>query len=345
MQSVKSMTKIKLKDIAEQAGVSITTVSRVLKGEAAQHRIKQQTEQRVIDAAEKLGFTPCKTFYKPERLRSRSIGLVIPDISHHFLGNLAKTITSQANKSDYAVIICDSMEDTKREIKSIELLLGKNVDGLIILPVGKQDNHIINVYNQGVPLVVADRVFPNLDCVHVCIDNYQAAHEATLYLVENGHQHIACVQRLPEAWINNERVRAYTDVLTQFNIPVDPTLITGDTFGQKNGYLEVKLLLNRPQKPTAVFALSHLAALGAIRAIREEGLTIPDDISLVAFDDLPFPEYFSPPVTTVQQPCVEMGLVALNLLLEQIDSNQRKAPLSIKLPTHLIHRKSVRRIN
>ncbi len=337
------MSKITLKDIAEHIGVSITTVSRVLNGQAEEHRIKKETEEAVMQAAKELGFTPYKSIFKPLQVRSQTIGMIIPDISHYFLSNLAHTIRMEAHKANYSVFICDSREDTQTEKESIDLLLSHNVDGIIILPVGKESKHIQDVYNRGVPLVVADRVMPGLECPSVGIDNYAGAKEAMDYLLDMGHEQIACIQRLPHAWINNERLRAYRDALQERTIPVDDTLIIGDRFGQKNGYLEGKLLITRTQQPTAIFALSHLITLGILRVFREEGLRIPDDVSLVSFDDIPFSEYFSKQVTTVRQPVEEMGLMAVNLLMEQINSRERKDPVQIRLRTTFIKRESVTR--
>jgi len=335
------MSKITLKDIAEHIGVSITTVSRVLNGQAEEHRIKKETEEAVMQAAKELGFTPYKSIFKPLQVRSKTIGMIIPDISHYFLSNLARTIRLEAHKANYSVVICDSREDTQTEKESIDLLLSHNVDGIIILPVGKESKHIQDVYNRGVPLVAADRVMPGLECPSVGIDNYEGAKEAMDYLLDMGHEQIACIQRLPHAWINNERVRAYRDALQERNIPIDDSLIIGDRFGQKNGYLEGKLLLTRTNRPTAIFALSHLITLGVLRVFREEGLHIPDDVSLVSFDDIPFSEYFSKQVTTLQQPVEEMGLMAVNLLMEQINSRERKDPVQIRLRTTFIKRESV----
>jgi LacI family transcriptional regulator len=277
-------------------------------------------------------------------MRSKTIGLVLPDISHYFLSAFARSIILHARRSDLSVLLCDSMEDTEIEEDSIELLLSDNVDGLIILPVGKEGRHIQEIYSKGVPLVVADRVLPEIECPSVSVDNYAGAKEAVDYLIDCGHRRIACIQRLPDSWINNERVRAYRDSLIARGLPVDESLIIGDKFGQRNGYLEVKLLLAEHPKPSAIFALSHLIALGALRAIQEEGLHVPDDISLLSFDDIPFPEYFRDAVTSVQQPSVEMGLMAVNFLLEQIESKIRAEPKRIQLPTTLIRRKSVKRI-
>ncbi len=338
------MSKTTLKDIANHVGVSITTVSRVLNGQAEEHRIKKETEDGILKAAKELGFSPYKSIFKPQQVRSKTIGLIIPDISHFFLSNLAKTLRLEVHKENFSALICDSREDTETEKECIDLLLRQNVDGLIILPVGKESKHIQDVYNRGVPLVVVDRIMPELECPLVGIDNYTGAKEAMEYLIQHGHRSIACIQRLPDSWINNERVRAYRDALNEHDIPIDESLIIGDTFGQKNGYLEGKLLLSRHKKPTAIFALSHVLTLGVLQVFREEGLTIPQEVSLVSFDDLPFSEYFELKVTTVKQPVMEMGLMAVNLLMEQINSPKRKEPVQVKLRTTFVRRESVKSI-
>lgn len=338
------MPKTTLKDIANHVGVSITTVSRVLNGQAEEHRIKKSTEDAILNAAKELGFSPYKSIFKPPKVRSKTIGMIVPDISHFFLSNLAKTIRLEAHKADYSVLIVDSREDTATEKESIELLLSQNVDGLVILPVGKEWKHIQDVYNRGVPVVVVDRIMPELDCPSVGVDNYTGAKEAMDYLLDHGHKTIACIQRLPDSWVNNERLRAYRDALKERHLPVDESLIIGDTFGQKNGYLEGKLLLSSHKKPTAIFALSHVLTLGVLQVFREEGMNIPHDISLISFDDLPFSEYLEFKVTTVKQPVVEMGLMAVNLLIEQIITPKRKEAVSIKLRTTFIRRESVKTI-
>lgn len=339
------MGKTTLKDIANHVGVSITTVSRVLNGQAEQHRIKKETEDMILAAAKELGFSPYKSIFKPPKVRSKTIGMIIPDISHFFLSNLAKTIRIEAFKSNYSVLIVDSQEDTEIEKELIDLLLSHNVDGLIILPVGKEWKHIQDIYNRGVSTVVVDRIMPELECPSVGIDNYNGTREAMDYLIENGHRRIAIIQRLPDSWINNERLRAYRDALQENGIPCDDSLIIGDSFGQKNGYLEGKLLLSKKRIPSAIFALSHVLTLGVLQVFREEGLSIPEDISLISFDDLPFNEYFSRQVTTVKQPVVEMGLMAVNLLIDQINSPKRKDPVNIRLRTTFIRRDSVSRIS
>lgn len=335
------MAKTTLKNIAAFAGVSITTVSRVLNGQAEHYRIKKETADSVLRAATELNFSPYKSIFKPAQARSTTIGLIIPDIAHFFLSHVAKTIREELGKVGYSVLICDSREDTDIEKECIELLLSRSVDGLIVLPVGKEFKHLRDIYFRGIPIVCVDRLSPELDCPTVGIDNHAGVREAMEYLITRGHRRIACVQRMPESWISSERLRAYREALAGHNIPIDESLIIGDAFGKENGYLEGKLLLSRGERPTAIFAFSHVLTFGVLQALREEGLTFPQDISLISFDDLPFSEYLEKKITAVRQPVSEMGMMAVNLLMAQIRGN-RKDPAHITLRTHFIRRESVR---
>jgi len=169
----------------------------------------------------------------------------------------------------------------------------------------------------------------------------EEAYEAVDHLLQAGHQRIGCIQRLPHSWISNERVRGYRDAHAKHGLAVDERLIVGDLYGQRNGYLETKRLLQMDPAPTAIFALSHLVTLGVLRALREHRLTLPGQMALVGFDDLPNVDYFDCPVTTVRQPIEEMASLAVSLLLEQIESEGNVRPVMIKLPTELVRRRSV----
>lgn len=338
------MKKVTLKDLSEITGFSIGTVSRVLNGQAAKYRIKKETEEIIFKKAQELNFIQKKFFYKPKEILSNKIGLVVPDISHFFLSQLAKEIITEAKKSGLEVLLCDSGEDTEQAFNAINNLLNSNVDGLIVNPVGKEKNHLEELYHKGIPLVVVDRYIADLGCSAVYVDNYQGAFDVVTELLDQGHRRIACIQRLPDSWISNERLRGYRDAFSKYDFAIDESLIIGNLYGQKNGYLEVKELLSREDKPTAIFALSHLVTLGTIKALQEDGLVIPDDISLASFDDLPFTEYQTVQITTVQQPVLEMGSMALKLLMEQINTRQKKTPVHIKLPVTLVKRNSIKRI-
>ncbi len=335
------MAKVTLKRIAEKVGFSEATVSRVLRGHGSIYKIRPETEQAVFDAARRLGYIHGRSVFKPRPLRTRTLGLVIPDLSHYFLGQLARAIVAKAGASDLSVLVCDTLEDTETEMQRIEQLLEQDIDGLLVLPVGRKWDHIQRLSHRGLPMVVVDRIVPDVDCHCVGVDNYSGAYEAVEHLIQAGRRRIGCIQRLPHSWINDERIRGYRDAHARHNLPVDEQLIVGDLYGQQNGYLETKRLLQMDPAPTAIFALSHLVTLGALRALREHRVAIPDRMALIGFDDLPNADYFDCPITTVRQPIEEMASLAVSLLLEQIESQGKIRPVTIKLPTELIRRRSV----
>lgn len=339
------MPRVTLANIAQEVGLSKATVSRVLSGQAAKHKIRPETEQMVFESAKRLGYTHKHKLFKPDALRSQTLGLIVPDLSHHFLAQLARTILVKASENGLRVLIMDSMEDTRAEVDAVQSLLDRDIDGLVILPVGKEWEHIQQLAHRGSPLVLIDRVAPDIDCHSVGVDNYQGTFDAVDYLIERGHQRIACLQRLPHSWINEQRLRGYREAHQKRGLAIDESLIMGEQFGQRNGYLETKKLLQRKDHPTAIFALSHLVTLGALRALTEHGLTVPDDMSLIGFDDLPNSEYFAHPISMVTQPITEMAVAAVDLLLDEMNSQTRKPAMTVQLPTHLVRRNSVKILN
>jgi len=334
------MAKVTLKRIATQAGLSEATVSRVLRGHGNAYKIRPETEQAVFEAARHLGYTHSRSTYKPKALQTRTLGLLIPDLSHYFLGRLARTIVARSKPFGFSVLVCDTLEDTDIEMERIEQLIEKDVDGLLVLPVGRQWDHIQRLAHRGLPMVVVDRIIPDVHCPCVGVDNYQGAYDAVEYLIQRGHRRIGCIQRLPHSWISDERLRGYRDAHRRHKTPVDEHLIVGDLYGQQNGYLETKRLLQMDPVPTAIFALSHIVTLGVLRALREHRITMPDGMAVIGFDDLPNVDYFDCPVMTVRQPIEDMASLAVSLLIEQIESRKEVQPVMTKLPTELVRRRS-----
>ena len=191
------------------------------------------------------------------------------------------------------------------------------------------------------PIVLLDRYFPDLNIPFVTSDNYQGSFEAVNLLIEYGHKRIACIQGLQKTSPNNDRVRGYIDAHKKNDISIDDSLLVGDSFGEENGYIETKLLLKKKEIPTAIFAVSNLISLGSIRAITEEGLKIPEDISMISFDDQPYSRFLSTPMTTVAQQSMQIGQIATKILIDQIESKGLIEPKGIFLPTRLVMRDSV----
>lgn len=336
-------SNITLKNIADRLDVSVSTVSRVLNGKSDRYRISKETQELILSAAKELDYTPNQVARGLRLKRTNTIGYIIPDISNPFFAGIAKSVEKSARKLGYSIILCDSEENTEIEENLVQLMLDRKVDGLIISPVGLEVSHLINIQQRKIPIVLLDRYFPDLNIPFVTSDNYQGSLEAITMLIENGHKRIACIQGLKNTSPNNDRVKGYIDAHKKHELTVDKNLIVGDSFGEENGYIETKLLLQQNNTPTAIFAVSNLISLGAIRAIAEEGLKIPDDVSMISFDDQPYSRFLSTPMTTVSQQSTQIGQIAIKLLIDQIESNRQLDPKGIFLPTKLIVRDSVKR--
>jgi LacI family transcriptional regulator len=224
------------------------------------------------------------------------------------------------------------------------VLKSRGVDGFIIAPVGKKSEHIKSIFESNLPIVLVDRYFPDLPISFVASDNYKGAFDVVNYLISCGHRKIGCIQGIVESFTNQERLRGYKFALQSKNIPIYDNLIIGNGFDMENGYLSMKSLLDQPCIPTAIFAQSNLIALGAFMAIKEAGYKVPDDISMVAFDDQPYLAFLSTPLSTVKQHCNKIGQTAVQILMNQIERGNPKTLEQILLPCSLVHRDSVKKI-
>lgn len=334
-----------LKIIAGSANVSVTTASRVLSGKGKEYRISQTTQDTIRRIAEDLEYEPDHLARSLRMNQTNTIGLIIPEITSSFFSSVARRIEIASRKSGYSVTICDSQEDTVLEIDSIKLLSMRKVDGIIICPVGRESKHIDDLNRVNIPVITVDRYFPDLDIAFVVSDNHSGSVQAVDHFIKNGHRKIAFVQGNPYSSVNKERLRGFRDAHKKHNLPIDESLIVGDSFGEQNGYSGAKILLSGSNRPTAIFAGSNLISLGAMRAISEEGLNIPEDISMISFDDQPYSDFLCTPMTTVTQQHEEIGDIAIKLLLKEITSENKTDKKGIIIPTKLIIRKSVKRLN
>ena len=331
-------------DIARKAGISVSTVSRVLNHKTANYRISKQTEALVQKAAKELNYQPNQLARGLRLKKTHTIGLVAPDLSNPFFAYVIKNIQNVAHGLGYSLVVCDTDERLDMEIEHLNLLRSKGVDGLIILPVGQKYHHLESLLKEGLPMVLLDRCFDELNADSVMVDNYKGAFEATEHLIRYGHSRIAIVKGLANTFTNNGRVQGYKDALTRHGLPIEECLMVGRDFGRENGYLETKLLLKMASPPTAIIAASDLIIIGALQAVFEAGWRIPEDISLIAFDDMDFAPFLITPLTTVAQPKEVMGEIAVKLLVRQIEETSNQAANRIVLKPKLIVRNSVRLI-
>lgn len=331
---------VTLNDIAELAGVSVSTVSRVLNDKAEKYRISAGTEARILEAAKKLNYRPNQIARGLRLKKTNTVGIIAPDVSNPFFAYIIKRVQNIAHNLGYSVVVCNTDENLEQEVEHVNVLYRNRVDGLIAMPVGQEYDHYAEWFERGHPLVLLDRCFDALDASSVVVDNYAGSSEAVEHLIRHGHRRIAIIQGLPGTYTNNERLRGYRDELQKHGIPYDASLVVGGDFREENGYMETKLLLTSSDPPTAIFATSDLITLGALKAIDEEGLEIPADVSLIMFDDFDFAPYLKCPITAVRQPKEMMGEMAVKLLVEEL-KGERKAGKRVVLKTELIVRSSV----
>ncbi len=332
-----------MRALAEILGVSVSVVSRVLSGQASKYRISKKTEQAVLKVAKENRFRP-NQLARGLRLRKTStFGLLIPDISNPFFSDVARNIEMNARKIGYSILLCDSQEDNEIERESLELLRNRMIDGLIISPVSGQGDHLVELMEDGLPIVVVDRNFSNIDLPCVTSDNYQGAYDGVQHLLDHGHRAIAFVQGLPNADPNMERVRGYKAALEDAGIPFKKSLVIGTDFGQESGYAAAKKLLKRKQPPTAMFAAGNVIVLGVLSALAEEKVRIPQDMSIISFDESPYSPFLGTPMTTIAQDTSRIGRMAVELLFNQIEQGTHARRPTILLPTKLVPRDSVRR--
>ncbi|MGM0622166.1 MAG: LacI family DNA-binding transcriptional regulator [Bacteroidota bacterium] len=333
-----------IKELADKLKLSPTTVSRVLNGKSKKFRISQNTSQKVLDAARKYHYSPNRIARSLKMEKTETIGLIIPDIANPYFSSIAKTIEVEAHNNGYSIILCDSLDDEVTEAELLQLLAGRKVDGIIIAPTGKSSSHVTEIQRLGIPVMVIDRYLPDTELPFVTTDNHMGALLATEHFIETGHRNIACIQGINGISANSERVAGYRDALRKHRIPVNESMILGTDFGEENGYIQTKKLLDLPKCPTAIFALSNLISLGTLRALKEEGLKVPEDVSIISFDEQPYSAFLACPMTTVEQPREEIGRLAFNFLLKTVDDGRTVDPVSFMLQPRLIYRESVKKI-
>ncbi len=330
-----------LKAIAARLGVSVTTVSRSINGQGARYRISEKTQRAVQRLARRLDFSPNPIARGLRLKKTATIGLVIPDVSNPFFARIAHRIAVAARDQRHSVLLADSQEDTDLELEAIGLLMRRQVDGLILCPVGLSDAHLRPMARGRVPVVLVDRHFPRLPLPAVTSDNVGGARQATRHLLDAGHRRIGVLQGLPGTSTNRDRIAGLRVALAARRLPFDPSLVAGDTFLEDSGYRATRRLLRTRPRPTALFAMGNLIALGALRAVAEAGLRLPDDLSLVAFDDHPYAPHVATPITTVAQDVDALGRVAAEVLFARIGGNT-SAPVTRTIPTGLVERRSVK---
>lgn len=334
------MKKESLITISKRTGYSISTVSRVLNGQAERYRISKKAVDIISTEAKRCNYTPSLLAKGLRTRKTNTLGLIILNIDNPYFSNISNIVIHQAKDHGYTVILVDSLENENDEKEAVRSLLSREVDGIIAVPCGQDPLFLEEVNKNSVPVVQIDRYYNNSALPYVSTNNYEGGRIATEYLLSRGHKKIACICGTPSAMPSQERVRGYIDVMKKAGLESE-IFVSGEDFSVMNGYLETKLLLNSNHRPTAIFTLSNTILLGSMKAINESGLKVNEDISIISFDNNTYLDYLNPPITRIGQPTDEIGTLAVKIMLQRLEGN-RDLETKILLPPELIERNSVR---
>jgi LacI family transcriptional regulator len=327
-----------IKDIARQLNVSISTVSRAMRNAPD---VNTDTKRAVMALAEELNYQPNKLALSLKQKQTHNIGVIVPNLDY-VLSTMVKGIDEVALEAGYTVMVCQSNESFGREIVNTRRLLDSLVDGFIISVSSetKVFDHFKMIQNKKMPMVVFDRVTPFLKAPSVRIDNEDGGFQATEHLIEQGYKRIAILAGPKNLGISNERLEGYLKALRKHKIkPVEDLIIYCD-FNQHYAYLATQELLNMSKRPDAIFTISDRMAIGAMLAIKEKKLRMPQDIGLVGFNNEPVTSLVTPAISSVDQPAFELGKVAAKLFIETMHQDKDMSDVEEVLKPKLIIRES-----
>lgn len=302
-----------MKDVAELAGVSSATVSRVLR---QRPNVRDEVRERVMEAVRELDYRPNRVARSLRVQQSNIIGLAVTDIQNSFFTTIARAVEDVAFDNDFALFLCNTDETPERERLYLELMRAEHVAGVIIAPTRDVDVRLAPLWEEKIPIVAVDRRVEQFEVDTVLTDNLDATFKVVSHLIAHGHRHIGAIVAIPTITTGRERLEGYHRALAAHNIPINSRLVMPVVPRETNAYEAMKLLWE--SRPTAIFTSTEVLTAGALRAIRELKLDVPGDVALAGFDDPFWSTLVLPSLTCVRQPTYELGKLAMELLLQRL---------------------------
>ncbi|MEZ8099439.1 LacI family DNA-binding transcriptional regulator [Vibrio bivalvicida] len=328
-----------IKDVSEYAGVSQATVSRVINGTS---RVSHDKKLKVEKAIQVLGYRPNSIAQALASSRTGSIGIIVPELGGPFYSGILHSIEKRLRRFGYHVIVTAGSNTEQGQRESVEFLLGRRVDAMILHTQHLSDDYLTELESKGVALVLVNRFVPELAQNCIEIDNELGGQLATEYLLRMGHRDIACITGPLDKSDARGRLQGYRKALEEAGILFDEALISEAGFTEESGVSAMRKLLKREHSFTAVFASNDHMAFGAFEVLKEHNIQVPEQVSLIGFDDILFARYISPPLTTVNFPIEQMSAEAVQLVIQILNKNKRD--VSFKLSPTLVPRSSVKQL-
>ncbi|MDR0879497.1 MAG: LacI family transcriptional regulator [Clostridioides sp.] len=329
---------ITIKDVAKLAGVSISTVSRVINDSKP---VTDEIKERVLEVIKETGYIPNPLARSLVTKKSQLIGVVVPEVSDTFVNEILNGIEEVAKMYDYDILLSNTYSDKEQELKSLNLLRAKQVEGIVMISWILDEKHVEFIQNSGLPATYISKTARDFDIYTVSTSNEAATFDMTDHLIGKGHKKIAFIMTSKhETILEMERLAGYKDALAKNNIEYDPSLIKYGETHYESGYENMKELLDAGIIPEAAFVTGDEAAIGAINAIFDAGYRVPEDISVAGFNDVKIAQMYRPKLTTVSQPLYDMGAVAMRMVIKLIDGEKIEEKKA-ELPYKIVDRESV----
>ena len=329
-----------IKDISNKTGLGLATISKFLNG----GNVLDKNRIAIEKAIKELDYTVNEFARSLKTSKSRTVGIIIPELNNVFVTSIITVIEDILRNNGYSIIVSDCRTDEKLESDVVRFFMGKRVDGIICMPVSRSGKFLKQAVDSGIPVILIDRMLDDIDTDVVMVDNFSASEKAVSHLVENGHEEIGIVVGPKNIFTSQERLKGYRGALEKRNIRISKDNIIFSNYTVQGGYESLKRLVKDNRSMTAVFMTNYEMTLGAIIAINELGIKIPDDMSFIGFDNLQLSKIVKPKLSIVDQPLEDIGKNAANLMLERLGEEIPKPKQKIQLLTTLIKRESVTKI-
>lgn len=330
---------VTIREVAKEAGVSLGTVSRYLNG----HQLKKVNMDRIGEAIDKLGYRENMIAKGLKNNKSRSVGVVINTLTDVFATSIVGHLESYLEENNFSLILCDYQNDLEKLEKKLDFLYSRSVDGVVVFHVEKEVAMLKKMKKENIPIIAVDAPIGNFLTDTVLVDNYQASHQVVEKFIELGHKEIGIIAGSQDRFIGKERLNGYIDAMKESGF-YSPSLIKIGDYTKESGHSKTQEILNE-HKLTALYTTNYYMTLGSVQALYENGVKIPDDVSLIGFDHFELSDILQPKLSVIEQPVEMMGNMIGKLLIDRIKGVLIKEEKKIiELPTSLLWRDSVKKI-
>ena len=329
-----------IKDVSRVSGISIGTVSRYLNG----HKVKAENQIKIEKAIEELGYKVNLMARGLKTNKTFTVGVIVPSVTDIFSNQVIEGMEEILDAEKYSLIVCSSRNSIETEKEKILFLKEKRVDGIIMMPVSDENEHVHQLLSEKIPVILIDRLLDGVDCDAVVCDNVNGAYRAIEQLIQYGHRRIGIIAGPNNVFTARERLNGYIRALSDYKIPIDDSLIEYALYAKGGGYDGYVKLLNLPERPTAIFATNYETTMTGVKYMMENGIKIGEDISLFGYDNTDVFQMLTPSIATVVQPMNSIGEHAAKLLLQRIDNDYKHYPIVYRLKTKILSGTSIKKL-